>query len=158
MDVILLLDIIEHLRNPESFLLRLREKCRKDTEILISVPNVAFLPIRLMLLFGRFNYGKAGILDKTHIRLFTYSSFRRLLKQGGFVIKKIKGIPAPFPKALGNNFVSRALLKMNRLAIFIFKRLFSYQFFARVKPLPKVRVILEETIQCSGRDVGDSVV
>ncbi len=149
MDVILLLDIIEHLKDPESFLLRLREKCRQDTEILISVPNVAFLPIRLMLLFGRFNYGKAGILDKTHIRLFTYSSFRRLLKQGGVIIKKIRGIPAPFPKALGNNFVSRFLLKMNRLAIFIFKRLFSYQFFAQVKPLPKVRVILEKTIKCS---------
>jgi glycosyltransferase involved in cell wall biosynthesis len=149
MDVILLLDIIEHLKDPESFLLRLREKCRQDTEILISVPNVAFLPIRLMLLFGRFNYGKAGILDKTHIRLFTYASFRRLMKQGGFIIEKLVGIPAPFPKALGSNMVSRILLRMNRLAIFFLKRLFSYQFFARVKPLPKVRLILEKTIKCS---------
>jgi glycosyltransferase involved in cell wall biosynthesis len=149
MDVILLLDIVEHLKEPENFLLRLREKCQQDTEILISVPNVAFLPIRLMLLFGRFNYGKAGILDKTHIRLFTYASFRKLLKQGGFIIEKIVGIPAPFPKALGSNMVSRVLLNMNRLAIFFLKRLFSYQFFARVKPLPEVRVILEKTIKCS---------
>jgi hypothetical protein len=66
-----------------------------------------------------------------------------------FIIKKIRGVPAPFPKALGNNVVSTFLLNMNRLAIFIFKRLFSYQFFAQVKPLPKVRVILEKTIKSS---------
>ena len=31
-----------------------------------------------MLLFGQFNYGKRGILDLTHTRLFTFESFRRL--------------------------------------------------------------------------------
>ena len=37
-----------------------------------------------MLLFGQFNYGKRGILDLTHTRLFTFESFRRLFEQGGF--------------------------------------------------------------------------
>ena len=40
-----------------------------------------------MLLFGQFNYGKAGILDRTHTRLFTFRSLRQLLVDAGFRIK-----------------------------------------------------------------------
>ena len=32
-----------------------------------------------MLLFGQFNYGKKGILDATHTRLFTFRSLDELL-------------------------------------------------------------------------------
>ena len=55
-----------------------------------------------MLLFGQFNYGKAGILDRTHTRLFTFRSLRHLLDDAGFRIKEMRGVPAPFPKVLGN--------------------------------------------------------
>jgi glycosyltransferase involved in cell wall biosynthesis len=148
-DVVLMLDILEHLKNPEEFLLRLRSKCGLDTKILISVPNVAFLPVRFLLFFGRFNYGKAGILDKRHTRLFTYYSLKKILKQGGFIIEKIRGVPAPFPKALGNNRFARFLLQMNRAAIFFLKKLFSYQFFASVRPYPMARSLLNKTIASS---------
>ena len=56
-----------------------------------------------MLLLGQFNYGKHGILDMTHTRLFTFYSLRELLEQRGFQVLEIRGIPAPFPVALGNN-------------------------------------------------------
>lgn len=148
-DYILLLDILEHLKYPEQFLHQLRAKCRVDTKILISVPNVAFLPLRFLLLFGRFNYGKAGILDQRHTRLFTYYSFKKILRQGGFIIEKIRGIPAPFPKALGDNRFARLLLRMNRAAIFFFKKLFSYQFFAALRPYPMVQTLLDRTITTS---------
>ena len=52
-----------------------------------------------MLLVGQFNYGKAGILDRTHTRLFTFRSLRYLLRDAGFRIKRVRGIPAPFPLA-----------------------------------------------------------
>ena len=148
-DYVLILDILEHLKNPEQFLLHLREKCHIHTKILVTVPNVAFLPVRMMLFLGRFNYGKAGILDKTHTRLFTYSSFVRIFKQSGFVVKKVRGIPAPFAKALGNNWISKILSNINQFFIFLKKRLFSYQFFAEVHPLPVVQAILEETLKKS---------
>ncbi len=148
-DYVLLLDILEHLKNPEQFLYHLRAKCRMDTKILISVPNVAFFPVRFLLLFGRFNYGKAGILDRRHTRLFTYYSFKKILRQGGFIIEKIRGIPAPYPKALGDNRFARLLLKINRAAIFVSKKLFSYQFFAALKPYPMVQALLDRTITAS---------
>ena len=148
-DYVLLLDVLEHLKRPEEFLLHLREKCNLHAHVLISVPNVAFFPVRLMLLLGRFNYGRAGILDKTHTRLFTYSSFRKILKQSGFVVNKIRGIPAPFEKALGKKGLAKILLNFNRFLIFIKKRMFAYQFFAEVQRLPVVQDILKETLETS---------
>ena len=60
----------------------------EKVEILISTPNISFIVIRLMLLIGFFNYGNRGILDKTHTRLFTFSSFKHLVEQNGFFITK----------------------------------------------------------------------
>jgi hypothetical protein len=44
------------------------------------VPNVANIAIRLMLLFGQFNYTERGILDKTHLRFFTRKTARRMVE------------------------------------------------------------------------------
>ena len=108
-DYLLLLDVIEHLKNPERFLDRLRAQFDYSPRTLIlTTPNIAFVVQRLMLLFGQFNYGKAGILDRTHTRLFTFRSLRQLLVDAGFRIKEIRGVPAPFPKVLGNGMLGRA--------------------------------------------------
>jgi 2-polyprenyl-3-methyl-5-hydroxy-6-metoxy-1,4-benzoquinol methylase len=65
-DTLLLLDVIEHLKDPEQFLERLRKQFdNTPKKLVLSTPNVAFIVQRLMLLAGQFNYGKAGILDLT---------------------------------------------------------------------------------------------
>ena len=58
-DYILILDVIEHLKNPENFLVELKKKLKNNSkaEVLISTPNIAFFVMRFMLLFGKFNYG-----------------------------------------------------------------------------------------------------
>jgi len=147
-DYVLLLDFIEHLNVPEIFFDRLRDAmkhCTK-TQLIITTPNVGFLVIRLMLLLGQFNYGKRGILDMTHTRLFTFSSLRHLLEQRGFQITKIRGIPAPFPVALGENRVSRFLLRLNSICLRIFPSLFSYQIFAIARPEPSLELLLRTAI------------
>ena len=90
--MILILDVIEHLASPERFLDQLHESLSRnpDVEIIISTANIGFLIPRLMLLLGQFNYGKRGILDVTHTRLFTFSSFRRCLEQCGFEVVEMK--------------------------------------------------------------------
>ena len=80
--------------------------------LVISTGNIAFFVVRLMLLLGQFNYGRRGILDATHTRLFTFGSFRRLLEDNAFVIEQVIGIPAPFPLALGRNRLANALLRL----------------------------------------------
>jgi SAM-dependent methyltransferase len=100
-EYILLLDIIEHLESPEGLLDELRAKMgTRKSIVLITVPNVAFFFVRILFLFGHFQYGKRGILDLTHPRLFTVTSLRRLLEQCGYKIVDMKGIPPLFRKLL----------------------------------------------------------
>ena len=96
-----------------------------------------------MLLLGQFNYGKRGILDVTHTRLFTFASLRRALEQTGFVVLETKGVPGPFPLAIGDNPLSRALLVANQFLIRFSRGLFAYQIFMRVKPQPLLKSLLE---------------
>jgi glycosyltransferase involved in cell wall biosynthesis len=144
-DTILLLDVIEHLVSPELFLLRVRNRyCENAPEMVITTGNVAFLPIRLGLLCGQFNYGKRGILDLTHTRLFTFSSLRRLVVQRGYEVVSVSGLPAPFPLALGNGRLARVLLAFNSLLIKISKGLFAYQIAMVVVPRPTLNLLLRK--------------
>jgi hypothetical protein len=150
-DQIFLLDIIEHLKDPGHFMdeLRFAAACSRP-EIVLTTANIGFWATRLMLLLGQFNYGKKGILDVTHTRLFTFRSIRELLKQSGYKILEVRGIPAPFPVALGKNFFARSLVYLNTVFIRLSKGLFSYQIFVRAEAMPTVNNLLHETI--SGSD------
>jgi glycosyltransferase involved in cell wall biosynthesis len=149
-DYVLLLDILEHLKDPERFLDRIRASFGHEKKTLIfTTPNIAFLIPRLMLLLGQFNYGKAGILDRTHTRLFTFRSAMHLLRDSGFRIKEIRGIPAPFPKVLGDGVLGRAALFVNLLLIRLSRSLFSYQIYIRAESTPDVAFLLEDAQQKS---------
>jgi 2-polyprenyl-3-methyl-5-hydroxy-6-metoxy-1,4-benzoquinol methylase len=143
-DSVLMLDVIEHLNKPEDFLDLLRSalSLNPSGELMLSTANIAFAVTRFMLLIGQFNYGPRGILDLTHTRLFTFSSFERAVRQAGFDILEVVGVPAPFPLAIGDNFLSRALIKINKLLIHVSRGFFSYQMFLRVKPQPSLERLL----------------
>jgi 2-polyprenyl-3-methyl-5-hydroxy-6-metoxy-1,4-benzoquinol methylase len=150
-DYILLLDVIEHLRSPEAFVDALRRARKKDKapQVIVSTGNIGFVVTRLMLALGYFNYGARGILDLTHTRLFTFASFRALFEQAGFQIEEVRGIPAPFPLAIGDNWLGRSLLAINRMLITVSRSLFSYQIFMVVRPLPTLEWLLEHAFETS---------
>jgi glycosyltransferase involved in cell wall biosynthesis len=151
-DIILMLDIIEHLREPEKVLKRIRNRYGgSEPQIILTTGNVAFLLLRLALIVGQFNYGRRGILDLSHTRLFTFYSLRRTLIQGGYKIVEEKGIPAPFYLALGETRMADFLIGMNRLLIKLSKNLFSYQVAVIAKPNPTLEVLLERAVQ-SGQE------
>ena len=142
---LLLLDVIEHLKSPERFLRRLRTQFDYSTRTLVlTTPNIAFVIQRVMLALGQFNYGKAGILDRTHTRLFTFRSLRRLLLDHGFRITQTRGVPAPFPKVFGGGVLGRSLLAINRLLIGISPSLFAYQIFVVAETTPTVDFVLDD--------------
>ena len=147
-DYVLLLDIIEHLVSPEVFLDRLRESMKlcTRTKVVVTTPNVGFIVIRLMLLLGQFNYGKRGILDLTHKRLFTFASIGHLFEQHGFQVSTCRGIPAPFPVALGHGVLSRFLLASNNLFLRLLPTLFSYQILVVAEPRPSLEVLLQRAL------------
>ena len=136
-DVILLLDIVEHLSKPEKFLRELADQFTTDKQTLIlTTGNIAFFPLRIMLLIGKFNYGKRGILDMTHTRLYTFKTFRTIIERSGMEIVSVKGIPVPFPMAFGDNMLSRTLLFINQALIRISKPFFSFQIYVEARSRP----------------------
>lgn len=152
-DKVFALDVIEHLKSPEAFLEKLRALpgCAK-AEFIFTVPNIAFITMRVMLLLGFFNYGKRGILDRTHTRLFTFSSMKHLCLQSNFRVVEMKGIPAPFPLALKDGSkVAQVLLILNKFAICVWRALFSFQIMCRAVVSPRVDELLEATERHSQR-------
>jgi len=144
-EYLLLLDVIEHLKDPELFLSNVRRTFDWSPKTLVlTTPNVAFIAQRLMLFFGQFNYGKAGILDRTHTRLFTYRSLRHLMDDAGFRLKEIRGVPAPFPKVLGNGWLGKSAIFVNLALIRVSKTLFSYQIFVVAQSTPDVEFVLRD--------------
>ena len=147
-DYAAMLDVLEHLESPETFVDEFRAAAGRNPNLtlLISTPNVAFIVVRLMLLIGKFNYGKRGILDLTHTRLFTFGTFRRLFEQSGYEVISMRGVPAPFPLALGDSWFARFLLNANALLIRMSRTLFAFQIFAVVRPKPGLPYLLDRAV------------
>lgn len=144
-EILLMLDIIEHLHDPERFLEQLRKQFGYEKKtIILTTPNIAFIVQRIMLALGQFNYGKAGILDRTHTRLFTFRSLRRLLSDEGFRITTVKGVPAPFPKVLGDGRLGKLAIALNLGLIRISRSLFSYQIYVEAESTPDVSFVLAD--------------
>ncbi len=150
-DIMLLLDVIEHMPRPEATMDMLWRYCEARTiPLVLTTPNIAFFSVRIMLLLGWFQYGKAGILDRTHTRLFTFRSARHLVSQAGFRIVQKRGIPAPFPLALANQEFAATMLRFNRFLIRISKSLFSYQIAMVLEPRPDLVRVFDATINEKG--------
>ncbi len=152
-DYLLLLDVIEHLKRPEEFLEQLRARLDYDKKTLIlTTPNIAFVSQRLMLLLGQFNYGKSGILDSDHARLFNLRTLKHLLRDAGMEIKEVRGVPAPFPKVLGEGFLGRSAVAANMALIRLSKTLFSYQFYVEAETSPDIDFVVKDTIENSSSE------
>ena len=84
-DYIVVLDVLEHIRNAEEVLLKLATLLKEDSYILLSIPNITHNSIVIDLLRDRFNYTNVGILDDTHLRFYSYDSIKRLLNKCGLI-------------------------------------------------------------------------
>jgi glycosyltransferase involved in cell wall biosynthesis len=152
-EIVLLLDILEHLNEPEKFMECLRKKMiGSKPKIILSTANIGFFVTRFQLLFGNFNYGKRGVLDLTHKRLFTFKSISRLLQNSGFVIQKVEGIPAPFPEAVGTGWLGKSLVNLNNLFIKFSPGLFSFQIYIEARPAPHLEELLSTALRTGKYD------
>lgn len=73
-DFIVCGDVLEHLRFPMDVLRTLKTYLKEGGYIIASIPNVAHMSIKSNLLVNNFTYTPVGLLDETHIHLFTYKS------------------------------------------------------------------------------------
>ena len=115
-EVIIFADILEHLINPGVILSYFKRYLTPGGQIIISLPNIAFLLYRIQLLLGQWNYREFGTLDKTHLRFYTIKSGVDMVKAAGFKIVEVK----PY-----NQF---GILRYIWPLDVIFPSLFAYQF------------------------------
>jgi 2-polyprenyl-3-methyl-5-hydroxy-6-metoxy-1,4-benzoquinol methylase len=82
-DVVLCLDVLEHLVEPLGALRRLSRLLTPTGIVVASIPNVTHAAVRLQLMEGRFRYTDTGLLDRTHLRFFDREEVGALFDSAG---------------------------------------------------------------------------
>ena len=89
-DVIVLGDVLEHLKDPLQTLRRLKPFLRAAGYVVASVRNMAHGSVRLALIQGKFHHPSLGLVDDMQLRFFTRDSAEQLFKDAGFLITELK--------------------------------------------------------------------
>jgi 2-polyprenyl-3-methyl-5-hydroxy-6-metoxy-1,4-benzoquinol methylase len=111
-DLILLLDVLEHLPDPTRSLQDIANRLTPGGRVIVSVPNVAHWSVSVpLLLQRRFDYREAGIMDRTHLKFFVEGTAVKTLNDARLNVTKalISGIQGPKAKAL--DFLTFGLLR-----------------------------------------------
>lgn len=145
-DCCIALDVIEHMNDPENFLNETHNIMKTNGKLYISTANICYFPVRVSLLLGQFNYGKKGILDKTHKRLFSIRGLRKLIVQSGFRVEKIVGFAPPLTDLISDHWLMRFLEKIHSALAQIYPKLFSYNFLLVATRMDDLTTIFDKTI------------
>lgn len=89
-DVVIFGDVLEHVTNAEEVLRLTTRALKPRGRVIASIPNVAHLAVRAMLLEGRWEYADLGLLDRDHVRFFTRSSIHKLFEDSGYDVNDIR--------------------------------------------------------------------
>ena len=91
-DLILCLDVLEHLVDPWVTLRKLHALLCPGGRIISSLPNIRHHSVVLPLLFrGRWEYQEAGIMDRTHLRFFSRKAISAMMSRAG--LQEIRALP-----------------------------------------------------------------
>lgn len=133
--LILLLDVLEHMADPESFFDLMVDLLEPGGTVLVSVPNIAHWSVRLPLLCGRFEYTSRGILDRTHLQFFTVNRVKQLMSRAALDFEEMNASISPaelvLPPALYENPIFTVGSKLRHLAARALPGLCAYQILAR---------------------------
>lgn len=97
-DYIIFGDVLEHLRDPLKTVLYCKSMLKKGGCIIASIPNVMHISVVENLLHGDFTYTETGLLDKTHVHLFTYNEIVRMFQTSGYSVDDVRSVGYPLAK------------------------------------------------------------
>lgn len=129
-DYVVISDVIEHLRNRAELLRGARRYLKEGGRLVVSTPNVALWFYRLSLLIGRFEYGARGVLDETHVHLFTRSTFQREVEKAGFHVLRERVTALPFEvvfESTGRSRLVRSTARFYHALARLWPTMFAYQ-------------------------------
>lgn len=107
-DTILISEVLEHVAEPERVITRVRDHVGQ--RLILTFPNIAYLPHRLRLLFGKFPV-QWGWHPGEHLRFWSLSDFLWWLDQLGYDVVSvrasngIRGLARGWPGLFGNQIV-----------------------------------------------------
>jgi SAM-dependent methyltransferase len=102
-DLILALDVLEHLRHPVEVLGNVVKHLSPNGRVIVSLPNISHISVTAPLLFKRqFRFTDAGVMDRTHLRWFTEENAVGLLNAVGLHVSDgvVNGVDGPKSRML----------------------------------------------------------
>ena len=116
-DLILCLDVLEHLLDPWGALKNITGSIKPGGYFIASIPNIGHISILSDLVWhDRFDYADSGILDRTHLRFFTGATAHQLLTDAGLEVVEQQA-----------RFARKTHRRINFLTAGLFKRFLTFQ-------------------------------
>ncbi len=165
-DVVLLVDVLERLKDPRKLIARVRGLLAPGGCVALSVPNVAHASVRLALLKGQFDFGETGVLDGTQLKYYTKSSICDLLESCGYTVDVVDWVEkkvsaeelheALDPLGLGNlEEVVKAFSGWEAVARRYVIKAFPADEEAQVRRLSADKVRAERRLKALEREIGE---
>jgi 2-polyprenyl-3-methyl-5-hydroxy-6-metoxy-1,4-benzoquinol methylase len=92
-DGLIFSDVLEHVYDPLGVLEKYLAFVKPGGRVFISVPNMVVWTNRLKLMFGRVTYDDTGVMDRTHIRFFTFKTAKQLAAAAGCSVERVASTP-----------------------------------------------------------------
>ncbi|MBC8163813.1 MAG: class I SAM-dependent methyltransferase [Roseiflexaceae bacterium] len=123
-------DVLEHTADPLVVLRQLRRAAQPGAIFIVSLPNVAHLSARPLLMSGRWPQMERGIFDRTHLHFYTRRTAEHLLHQAGLRVLRARPTPVPLYMAWPagwNPLGLRVAMAVQRSALLLNPALFGFQ-------------------------------
>jgi 2-polyprenyl-3-methyl-5-hydroxy-6-metoxy-1,4-benzoquinol methylase len=98
-DVVMFIDVLEHLMDPVAALEKAKKLLKPKGRIVFSIPNMAHVSVRLMLLKGFFEYTPIGVLDRTHLHYYDEVEVKNLFASSQLKVAEITPVLWTYPKS-----------------------------------------------------------
>lgn len=141
-DYIIFGDVLEHLHDPEKTIKYCKNYLKDDGYIIASIPNLMHISVIRDLLSGNFTYHNIGLLDKTHIHMFTYNEIIRMFNNCRFEVEETCSRSQIITED-DKNYIDRLLEFEPSAKRFMYE---TYQFNFRVKKIPKRIIVIKNNI------------
>jgi len=142
-DHIIFGDVLEHLYSPEKVLHSFIPLLGKGGSIIVSLPNIAHGSILTQLLANKFSYMDHGILDRTHLRFFTYESMAKMFAELGLKVRTatrtiwdLPGLHLYQPAALAHPSILRCIAENSHAYVL--------QYVVDIMPSTHIASVLEQ--------------
>jgi 2-polyprenyl-3-methyl-5-hydroxy-6-metoxy-1,4-benzoquinol methylase len=88
-DCIICADLLEHTADPWTVVANLKKLLKPTGCIIASIPNVGFHRNIRRMIRGKWLYTDEGLLDRTHLRFFTFETIEEMFARNGMAIEAV---------------------------------------------------------------------